>query len=180
MLGNAPIVCGGGSTGSCLTFGNSQWSLSHFMSEKRARSASVQINSSTLWVLGGDNDSGYLNSTEFIRNGQKNGVPGRELPYRMRGMCAVKLSHEEIFLIGGEDEEEDYRNEVWIFNPKKDFSIKPGPSLNTSRAFHSCGTMRIDGKPVIVVAGGWNLADGLDSVEIYDPTDKTWHSGKEC
>ena len=59
MLGNALIVCGGGTNryetcyDSCLTFENSQWSQSHTMNEMRAHSAGVQINSTTFWILGG-------------------------------------------------------------------------------------------------------------------------------
>ena len=49
-----------------------------------------------------------------------------------------------------------------------------GPSLTTARGYHSCSTMRDGEKTVIIAAGGLIL----DSVEIYDPTENTWHSGK--
>ena len=35
-----------------------------------------------------------------------------------------------------------------------------------------------DGEKTLIVAAGGYKDPKLDSVEIYDPTDKTWHSGK--
>ena len=156
------------------------------MNEKRAYPAGVQINSTTLWILGGNeyNPGGshiYHDSTEFISQGQTNGIPGQKLPYALSSMCAVKLSQEEIFLIGGRNGS-DITNEVWIFNPQNGFARKQGPSLNIKRHAHSCSTMRDGEKTVIIVAGGYwvdTASGGLDSVEIYDPTDNTWHIGKE-
>merc|ERR1712150_58089 len=124
--------------------------------EKRLSPAGVQINATTFWILGGEyhiggySSSGLLDSTEFISDGQANGVSGPKLPYAMSGMCAVKVSEEEIFLIGGWIG--GYLNKVWIFNPQNGFEIKPGPSLNIKRFAHSCSTMRDGGKTVIVVA----------------------------
>ena len=90
-------------------------------------------------------------------------------------MCAVKLSEQEIFVIGGYP---GPRNEVWIYDPQNGFARTQGPSLNTGRGYHSCSTMKDGEKIVIIAAGGWNYFYHLDSVEIYDPTDNTWYSGK--
>ena len=76
----------------------------------------------------------------------------------------------------------DIRNEVWIYDPQNGFARTQGPSLTTKRGSHSCSTMRDGEKTLIVVAGGYNddslINHKLDSVEIYDPADNTWHSGK--
>ena len=181
MFGNSPILCGGthksGSSyfDSCISFQNSQWTQSHSMNEKRSFPAGVQINSTTFWILGGF-DRAVLDSTEFIIQGQTNGVPGPKLPYALRIMCAVKLSEKEIFVIGGLGG--GYRNEVWIYNPLNGFARNQGPSLNTPRDSHSCSIMKDGDKIFIVVVGGWNGHHHLDSVEIYDSTDNTWHPGK--
>ena len=90
-------------------------------------------------------------------------------------MCAVMLSETEIFVIGGTSG--SIRNDVWIYDHQNGFARNQGPSLNTRRDGHSCSTMRDGEKILIVTAGGYN-GGKLDSVEIYDPTDKTWHSGK--
>ena len=63
------------------------------------------------------------------------------------------------------------------FNPQNGFARKQGPSLNTPRIGHSCSTMRDGETTFIIVAGGYN-GGYLDSVEIYDPTNNTWHQGK--
>ena len=57
MLGSVPILCGtrpedfDGDT--CLSFKFNEWQQSHHMTEKRWLLAGVQLNYTTLWVLGG-------------------------------------------------------------------------------------------------------------------------------
>ena len=185
ILGNAPLICGGSEGGgsfplyTCISYyQDSQWTQSNYMDDARQHAAGVNVNSTKFWILGGYQLSGNsLDSTEFIIQGQTNGVPGPKLPYALRGMCAIKFTNNEIFVIGGRDSDGGYRNEVWIYDPQNGFARTQGPSLTTARGFHSCSTMEDSKKTLIVVAGGY---DGyqLDSVEIYNPTDNTWHSGK--
>ena len=160
----------------CISYQNSQWSQSYNMIQKRSGAASVQVNSSTFWILGG-----YHDSTEFIIQGQINGIPGPKLPYDLQVMCVVKLSENEIFVIGGKNGNST-RNEVWIYDPQNGYARNQGPSLNTGRYAHSCSTMRDGENTIIIVAGGVSGSLGpenlLKYVEIYDPTDNTWHSGK--
>jgi len=179
IFGNTPIICGGYDYGSyydfadtCISYQDSQWTQSHSMNEERLSAAGVQINSTTFWILGGYHASSDHDSTEFIIEGQNNGVPGPKLPYKLSHMCAVKFSAQEIFVIGGNN-----RNEVWIYDPQNGFSINQGPSLNVGRYGHSCSTLRDGEKTLIVAAGGILNGGELGSVEIYDPTDNTWHSG---
>ena len=188
MLGNVPIICGGtfggtypSSSDVCISFQNSHWNVSHAMIEKRSGLAGVQINVfgniPAFWLLGGGDEYNF-DSTEFIIQGEIFGIQGPKLPYKTIGMCAIKLSDEEIFVIGGADEDYD-RNEVWIYNPQNEFARKQGPSLNIARKYHSCSTMRDGEKTYIVVVGGYRgPSEVLDSVEIYDPTHKNWHLGK--
>ena len=109
MLGNAPLLCGGydGSwLDTCISYHqDSEWTQSNSMVQARYSAAGVKVNSTTLWILGGYDvdDSSNFDSTEFIIQGQTNGVPGPKLPYGMRGMCAIKISKNEIFVIGGWD-----------------------------------------------------------------------------
>ena len=183
MFGNDPILCGGGDANdgaaldSCISFKNSQWSQSYSMNQKRSEAAGVQINSTTFWILGGMTDSDVTDSTEFIIQGQHNGVPGPKLPYILRFMCVVKRSEEEIWIIGGGSGA--IRNDVWIYNPQNGFARNRGPSLNTKRRYHSCSTMRNGEKTLIVVAGGDDGHNDLKSVEIFDPSGYSWHSGNK-
>ena len=140
----------------------------------------VKVSSTTFWILGGEDFYSLLESTEFIIQGQTNGVPGPKLPYGLYHMCAVKRSENEIFVIGGDiagDSSND-SNEVWIYDPQNGFARTQGPSLTTARYAHSCSTMKDGKKTLIITAGGYSNSGPLDSVEIYDPTDNTWHSGK--
>ena len=61
---------------------------------------------------------------------------------------------------------------TWIINPSDNFVIKEGPTLNVARSNHSCGKMKLNGKNIIVVAGGTHLDEFLDSVELLDPKSK--------
>ena len=188
LLGDVPILCGGeqpnyyGAYNNCITFENSTWESSHLLTENRVYSAGVEINNTSCWILGGGNDlESHLNSTEFIIQENSNGISRPMLPFNMSKMCAVKLSEEEIFVIGGWINYQGISSKVWIYNPQKKFERKPGPSLNQSREKHSCSIMRNEEKTQIVVAGGYGKIGtdtvALNSVEIYDPIDRTLHFG---
>ena len=188
LFGNTPIICGGidwlfRPYNSCISFHNSQWNISHSINGYM-KSTGIQINSTTLWILGGGN---FLyqaqDSTQFIIQGQTSGVPGPKLPDKHMAGCGVKYSEEAIFLIGGGKSPFVYTRDVWIFNPQNGFSKHQGPSLNQGRRHHVCKTMSDGEKTLIIVAGGSNLwadinGNSLDSVEIYNPIDNTWNSGK--
>ena len=102
FLNDQPIICGGADGNyrntyeTCLTFQNSRWSQTHKLTTRRWGAASVLLNETTLWILGGYGN-GYLDSTEFININERNGIPGKKLPIAMYGMCAVKYSSEKIF-----------------------------------------------------------------------------------
>ena len=71
LLQNLPIVCGGfnyGTSQDCVVIGQPEMEMK--MIEKRYDAASVALDQSTLWIVGGWN--GHLNdlrSTEFIKLG---------------------------------------------------------------------------------------------------------------
>ena len=182
MLGNAPILCGGNGGSSyedaCISYHqDSGWIQSHSLTGTRQNAAGVKVNSTTFWILGGYAGFSFLDSTEFIIQGQTNGVPGPKLPFGMVSMCAVKISKNEIFVIVGQDKS-NIKNEVWIYDPQNGFARTQGPSLTTARSRHSCSTMKDGKKTLIVTAGGIDdYGHQLDSVEIYDPTENNWHSG---
>jgi len=187
-LNDQPIICGGddgsykNAYDTCLTFDNSRWSQTHKLTTSRWGASSVILNETTLWILGGvDNiiNGDTLDSTELINANEENGMPGKELPVAMFGMCAVKYSSEKIFVIGG------YSNfnrldSVWIFNPENNFNYITGPSLKNRRVGHGCALMKNGQNYLIVVGGGYN-GDELSSVEILDPSNDNnqWTQGPE-
>ena len=61
--------------------------------------------------------------------------------------------------------------------PNHGFQITEGPSLNNGRAAHGCAKMTLNGRTILVVAGGYN-SGFLDSVEILDPLgNNVWTPG---
>ena len=184
IIGNVPILCGLFKKDYCLTFQNSSWSNLNLsmIEEGREYAASIQVNSTSIWVVGGKkhdtNPWVFMDSTEFINQNASKAIAGPKLPYKMYGMCMIKLSEDQIYVIGGRNETLGYMNEVWIFNPKNGFNKTQGLSMKTERMFHACGTMNDGNDTLIVVAGGYNENGSLDSVEIYNQTENKWFAGE--
>jgi len=191
LLGSTPILCGGDDENdrdqySCFTYSHGYWIKTHFMTTKRYVAASVQINATTLWILGGYQGEfttigGYsdkrLDSSEFVGIDSTVGKPGPKLPYDVSHHCAVKYKN-KVYMIGGKVSSSSYLNKVLIFNPMNDFTHIEGPSLITKRGRHACSLMSNGQQSKIVVAGGYgNGFNPLSSVEIFDPTVNNWISG---
>ena len=196
LLGSSPIICGGFNDLSCLTFQQSQWTQTHTLTIPRFGSASVQVNSTTLWLIGGYDYIGDGDTTEFIGIDSSVGIPGPKLPIPLFHTCAVKFAEDQIFVIGGIvlslldnsighcESSESCSNNVFIFNSLNGFTHIKGPSLKNGRWSHSCGLMSNGQDTKIVVAGGFvpdpPYAPKLSDVEIFDPYIKDWITGNKC
>ena len=145
------------------------------MIEKRSYAASVALDQNTLWIVGGrDEHFNDLRSTEFIKLGQPS-VKGPELPFRIFGHSMIQYNEKSIYIIGGWQNDSSFSNKTWIVDPTNEFQITEGPSLNNGRAGHGCAKMTLNGRTVLVVAGGFGA---LDSVEILDPSENNvWTQG---
>ena len=149
------------------------------MSEKRSGASSVTLNQNTLWITGGENDYVDLNSTEFLSFGQQqNSKKGPDLPFTIERHGMVIYKENSIFIIGGY-QDGALSGKSWIVDLSRGgLKLKEGPTLNIARSSHATGKMIINGKTLLVVAGGRNTKI-LDSVEILDPTSgKGWIEGK--
>ena len=183
MLGTTPVLCGGTYQvggwiyiDECLLYGTTQVIT---MNDGRTSPSAVAINPNKIWILGGYNGDDRLDSSEFITlDGAENGPT---LPEGLNSACAVKLPTEDIYLVGGFTNS-FYTNNVWVTNPSNGYTFSQGPSLITARRGHSCSTMSIGAKTIIVVAGGvareGNSDFFLSSVEILDPLSNQWVAGK--
>ena len=185
LLGTTPVICGGqdGSyekLNDCLLYGTGQVIT---MSYKRMYHSSVALNTSMIWILGGNNGN-KLDSTELITiNGAVNGPI---LPEAIDLSCAVKfITTGDIYLVGGCNSSGPCpSNTVWVANPSNELAFTQGPSLISGRYKHQCGTMSIGTtKSIIVAAGGYNSNNDdkyLTSVEILDPLGEgnQWVPGK--
>ena len=184
ILGNTPIICGGYGDDylkECLVFGTSKVIT---MNNKRIFSSSVALNTSMLWIMGGY-DGNYLDSTEFVTT--DGAVNGPKLPEPIRGSCAV-IFRGDTYLVGG-DTLSGNSVDVWVTNPSKPvIQWDIGPQLITGRYYHSCSTMSVGSKIIIVAAGGYNENNIQDynngylaSVEILEldpiPNPNQWIAG---
>ena len=91
----------------------------------------------------------------------------------------IQINAFTIFIIGGWLGGGNKSTATWVVDPSNNFRLKEGPSLNVPRNGHSCSKMTINGRVLIVVAGGSDGQSCLDSVEILDPsnTDGGWRLG---
>jgi hypothetical protein len=86
----------------------------------------------------------------------------------------IQYDEKSIYIIGG-DQNGSISNKTWIVDPTNEFQITEGPSLNKGRAYHGCAKMTLNGRTILVVAGGFGA---LDSVEILDPLgNNVWTQG---
>ena len=138
------------------------------------------VDQNTLWIVGGsrNNELDCEDTTEFIKLGQPS-AKGPDMPFSIS--CHTIIQHDEksIYIIGGEQNDEISRN-TWIADPTNGFRIQEGPPLNVARSHHGCAKMTINGKTLLVVAGGTESDKGplCNSVEILDPsTKKEWTLG---
>ena len=147
------------------------------MIEKRCYAASVALDQSTLWIVGGYNGNNSLNSTEFIKLGQPS-VKGRDLPFTIGDHSMIQFDEKSIYIIGGR-QNGSISNKIWIVDPTNELQVTKGPSLNIRRYFHGCAKMTLNGRTILVVAGGMgNGCETLNSVEILDPSENNvWTPG---
>ena len=140
------------------------------MIEKREGAASVALDhQSTLWIVGGrDEHFNDLSSTEFIKFGQPS-VKGPDMPFTINRHSMIQYDEKSIYIIGG-NKNSSISNKTWIIDPTNGFRIKKGPSLNEGRQSHACAKMSLNGRTVLVVAGGTTTTfANRRSVEILDP-----------
>ena len=71
------------------------------------------------------------------------------------------------------------RNDVWIVNISEEITFKSfirGPSMLHPRISHSCTTISIGNKKLIIAASGYPPSSGT-SMEILDPYVNQWVEG---
>ena len=87
----------------------------------------------------------------------------------------IQYDEKSIYIIGGRQNDSGFSNKTWIVDPTNEFKIKEGPSLKNGRRDHGCAKMTLNGRTILVVAGGIGVQD---SVEILDPSgNNVWTQG---
>jgi hypothetical protein len=171
-----PLVCGGQFPYRNVCYVVNQPGQSSEMLEERGSSASLTLNSTHIWITGGYNSNGRLQTSEFVSIGHAP-VYGPDLPYAVYQHCLVGVNSSTALLCGGRNNGGDL-NECHYMD-LEDHSWSQGPSMMTKRRLHSCGIFKSAahlGRNIVIAVGGYN--GYLDSVEFLDPTTNTWNKGK--
>ena len=82
-------------------------------------------------------------------------------------------------ILGGYNGGPVAKNDVWTVNISEEITFKSfsrGPSMLHSRFHHSCSTIMIGNKKLIIAVGGNNKPSGT-SMEILDPYVNQWVEG---
>ena len=143
------------------------------LNPKHGFAAIVIDDKEKLWIVGGTffNDKTSKSSTEFI-SFDNDPTPGPNLPFNIHGHKVIQLDENSIYLIGGIINGSLSCKRTWIVNPKDNFKIKEGPTLNFSQnGFFGVAKMKIDGQTFIVVAS----CD--ENVDILHPNENKWVKG---
>lgn len=162
VINESIIVCGGEiktspfqKTNKCYLFGHEkEWKLIANMTTPRYGAASVPLEDA-LWIGGGEDKFGHLNSTELVfLNGNQTSRKTPLLPEKRSSSCAAEING-KIFFTGGYGNGAKWNN-TWIINSNDDFKVTNGPYMLKKRYAHSCGIFKShahSGRPVLVTAG---------------------------
>ena len=135
------------------------------------------VSDTGIWCVGGTHDNKYQSLTLFQPNGGTL-VKGPDMPFTICFHSMVQYDEKSIYIIGGM-QNGSISKKTWIADPTNGFQIKEGPSLNVGRTDLGCAKMTINGRTILIVAGGMgDDCEPLNSVEILDPTENNiWAPG---
>ena len=181
-IGSFPAICGGHGYGSgsslnqCYRLVAGEWQQFATMTLRRYGAAGIFLGNS-LMVFGGYEDpgSGRLQSTEIINeDGQVSQGPLMPSAVYYHANAAVNAS--TFIISGGSTNTNDQSPLTWYYNHVTQ-KFQPGPSLMEGREEHASGTVvdQETNENIVVVAGGYNNGDVLDSTELL--IDGEWQQG---
>ena len=150
------------------------------MSESRGYASSTVIKDGLVWITGGQNENGPLDTTECINSTTMSS--GVSLPEPTFGHVITKLNDTTSFLIGGYTTKPT--NKTFYFNHETK-KWMPGPDLNEPRFLHTPEIIKdsVTHMEHVVIAGGskqlkYNDPDYYtNSVEILFNNETKWSKG---
>ena len=158
LLGtDLPVVCGGDpagpSHGTCYVLKDRQFIPKMNLSTPREETGSSNnvVIDGSLILVAGFTGSVRLNTVEAVSLTGMENLPS--LPTDAGSPCTVKLDDKRIMTIGGNNGESMKTTFLYDFETKQ---WTPGPELNNPVAGHACAKFELLGKPIIVVASGYN------------------------
>jgi len=189
---NWPFLCGGYGSGGplsaywdeCYSFEDFQWTKISSMTTRRVSasfSPSPFSNSDTLFVAGGQNEIGALNSGEIFKNDSWHAL-NSALPVYVSNHCMVLVNSTTVLLIGGQQNGNGHSSETYFLNAE-DETWTNGPGLKTGRELFSCAKIKKSHQSseyVVIIAGGQsNNESELSSVEVLEDGASEWVDGPE-
>ena len=186
VIQGQPLVCGGydkdwNAKEDCWTLEKSRtsWRRLTTMTSKRTTAASVPVNNTYLWILGGYDGDGPTKSTEYV-DLEGNSKTGPDMPLPISSHAIVALENSTYFLIGGRTDDDQHSEKTYYFSEETQ-QWSQGPNLKQGRAIHTAGLIidEVTAERYTIVAGG--IGDGwstLDSTEILYPGATEWQQGK--
>jgi len=157
----AILLCGGkNNLQTCLKMEENGWNHHSYLNKERRYASAVATNTAT-FIFGGD-ESGT--TYEYLEQGSSSNwqLGNEEIPDGFYGGCAIAISDEEIWLIGGIDT----YSRILSFNTRNhEFTEVNTIQLKEGRIGHRC--IQIPGTTKIMVTGGKD-SSVLDSAEIID------------
>ena len=168
MIGNTPVVCGGGFTDECYSMTQRTATLITKMSVKRRDAASIVLNETVLWVSGGMESWDVTHGTsDYVTLNSSS--PGPDLPFPLDSHKMISINTTHTMMVGGinDDWPATVLDLTFYFDHEKQ-NWGDGPVLNQKRYSHVCGSIvdEFNMQKVFVVAGGFNDIEKLSSTEI--------------
>ena len=107
--------------GNCNSF-SGQPENKILLTEKRGDAASVVLNQTMLWIVGGFT-SINPKATEIVRLADQSATRGPDLPLSINRFCMIEYLPSSIYIIGG-IQERSISDQVWIVNPNANFTMR--------------------------------------------------------
>ena len=158
------IICGGSfNEKRCLEMVSNTWVQHSSLNQKRRCASAISMESGSFFFGGIDSKATW----EWLPSGSSKWIPGNSsipVPGIKRG-CAVKISQNEIALIGGRESP----RKLISYNTKTGQWKNYGNILKEGRSGHACVLFN----EKIFVVGGNSEADYFNSTEVIDLRDLT-------
>jgi len=171
------VFCGGFSGGrrqnECWTWDEQGWVETGGLVEKRNLFTMTAVMEKVV-VMGGSNDeNGDLSSVEIYVDGTWRIEPSLELTSTRYGHCAVEHSNQIIVIGGVISRHTTDLVEILDMN-QEETGWSNLPSMSVKRGYTACAVVEYSGVTGVMVTGGWNGREYLDTVEFLNLEFQEW------